>query len=266
MFESEAERKLKRLFRAERRVRPEHERELLPELMDHYDRIAHKNDTNGRRRSRMSGVLFRKVAVIAAAAVLVGAAACVAPADLDVEVGRSVEVRYNPSAVSLEPSAVADAIKAAAGVKGEGSAPPAEGARARKEVNVRVKRLGDSVEIRAEVWGTDLPAGPIAEALTRELPALKGAEIKEKHLQGKVRGTLGEKIGRDLFDIDVLDEADVETARRQVMEQLAAQGVEGKVDVKIEGDGTKRKVMIRVEQEDCEPGEPGPAATPAQNE
>jgi hypothetical protein len=257
MFESEAERRLKRLFRAEGRVRPEHERELLPELMDHYDRIALKND---RRRTRMSGVRFRRVAVLAAAAVLVGAAACVAPTELDVEVGRSVEVRYDSSAVSLEPRAVADAIKAAAGVKED--APRAEGASARKEVNFRVKRLGDSVEIRAEVWGTDL--GPLAEALRKELPALKGAEIKEEHLQGKVRGTLGEKLGRDLFDIDVLDETDVAKARQQVMEQLAAQGVEGKVDVKIEGDGTKRKVMIRVEKEDCDPGEPGTATTPEQ--
>jgi hypothetical protein len=259
MFESEAERRLKRLFRAEGRVRPEHERELLPELMDHYDRIALKND---RRRSRMSGVRFRRVAVIAAAAVLVGAAACVAPTELDVEVGRSVEVRYDSSAVSLEPRAVADAIKAAAGVKED--APPAEGERARREMNFRVKRLGDSVEIRAEVWGTDLPEGPLAGALQKELPALKGAEIKEEHLQGKVRGTLGEKLGRDLFDIDVLDEADVAKARQQVMEQLAAQGVEGKVDVKIEGDGTKRKIMIRVENEDCDPGEPGTAAPPEQ--
>jgi hypothetical protein len=259
MFESETERRLKALFRAEGRVRPEHERELLPELMDHYDRIAEKNE---RRRTRMSGVLLRRVAVIAAAAVLVGAAACVAPAELDVEVGRSVEVRYDPAAVALEPSAVVDAIKAAAGV--EEQAPPAEGARPKKEMNVRVKRVGGSVEVRTEVWGTNLPEGPIAEAIQKSLPALKGAEIKEEHLQGKVRGTLGEKLGRDLFDIDVLDETDVATARQQVMEQLAAQGVEGKVDVKIEGDGTKRKVMIRVENEDCDPGEPGTAVTPEQ--
>jgi hypothetical protein len=259
MFESETERRLKKLFRAEGRVRPEHEGELLPELMAHYDRSALKND---QRRTRMSGVLLRRVAVITAAAVLVGAAACVAPADLDVEVGRSVEVRYDPKAVSVEPKAVADAIRAAVGVRDE--APPAGDARERREMNVRVKRAGDSVEVRAEVWGTNLPPGPIAGAIQKNLPALSGAEIKEEHLQGKVRGTLGEKIGRDLFDIDVLDEADVETARKQVMEQLAAQGIEGKVDVKIEGDGTTRKVMIRVEQEDCEPGEPGTATTPEQ--
>jgi hypothetical protein len=229
--------------------------------MDHYDKVVPENN---RRRTKVSGVLLRRVALIAAAAVLVGAAACAAaPADLDVEVGRSVEVRYDATAVALEPSAVADAIKTAAGVKEEEeeAAAKSEGPRERKTIGVRVQRRGDFIEVRAEVWGTELSEAPLAEAMTKALPALKGAEIKEEHLQGKVRGTLGEKLGRDLFNMDVLDQSDVETARRQVMEQLAAQGVEGKVDVKIEGEGKKRKVMIRVENEDCDPGD-GTTAAP----
>lgn len=218
----------------------------------------------------MSHVFLRRVALIGAAAVIAGAAACVAPAELDVDVGRSVEVRYDASAVALEPSAVADAIKAAAGVKDEGEAAArtgeGEGERARSEINLRVLRRGDAVEVRAEVWGTSLPEGPLADEIQKSLPALKGAEIKEEHLHGKVRGTLGEKLGHDLFNIDVLDETDVATARRQVMEQLAAQGVEGKVDVQIEGDGTRRKVKVRVEQEDCDPSEPGATAAPPQQQ
>jgi hypothetical protein len=263
MFEFKTERRLRRLFRAEGRVRPEHERELLPELMSRYDRISPANE---RRRKKMSHVFLRRVAVIGAAAVIVGAISCVAPAELDVDVGTSVEVRYDASALSLEPSAVAEAIKAAAGMKDDGEAAPPEGERRRNEVDLRVLRRGNAVEVRAEIWGMSLPEGSLAAEIQKSLPALEGAEIKEEHLQGKVRGTLGEKLGRDLFNIDVLDESDVETARQQVMEQLAAQGVEGKVDVQIEGDGKKRKVKVRVEREDCEPDDPGAAAAPEQHQ
>jgi hypothetical protein len=258
-----SERRLRRLFQARGRARPEHERELLPELMEQYDRMYPRKE-----RSKMSGVLLRKIIAIPAVAVAVGAAACAAPADVEVDVGRSLEVRYEATKAGIEPKAVLDAIKAEVeGSESEGAAAQAKeagGERATRNVSFRVRREGDSVEVRAEVWGTNLPEASLTDRIRQAVPALKDATIKEEHLQGKVRGTLGEKIGHELFNIDVLDETDVETARQQVMAELAARGVEGKVDVQIEGDGKQRKVKIRVEQEECDPPEGEPPATETQ--
>jgi hypothetical protein len=224
-----------------------------------------------KERLTMSRVFLRRLIAIPAAVVVVCAAACAAPADVEVDVGRSIEVRYDATKAGIEPKAVLDAIKAEVeGPESEGAAEQAKGAsgeRARREVSVRVRREGDTVEVRAEVWGTNLPEESLTDRIRQAVPALKDASIKEEHLQGKVRGTLGAKIGHELFDIDVLDETDVETARQQVMAKLAASGVEGKVDVQIEGDGSQRKVKIRVEkQEECDPAESEPSKTDTQGQ
>ena len=105
------------------------------------------------------------------------------------------------------------------------------------------------VTIEAEIWGSGPPPGALGERLKEAFVALQDAQIKEEVLHGQVRGTLAKKLGREVLDLDVLDEADVETARQKVLAQLAAQGVRGTVDVKVEGAGGERKVMIRVEQE-----------------
>jgi hypothetical protein len=106
-----------------------------------------------------------------------------------------------------------------------------------------------------DLWGSGMGEAPIADQIRKAFPALKGATIEEEKLQGHVRGTVGKKIGHDLFDLDVINTTDVEEARKQVMAQLAAKGIEGAVDVKVEDDGSKRKVMIRVEKQDRDPPE-----------
>ena len=206
----------------------------------------------------MSNVLVRRLITVGAVALVVGAAACVAPAELDVDVGRSVEVRYDAAAVGVEPRAVLDALQAELGEGGpDERAEPAEGAK--RDVSFGVRKEGTGVVVRAEIWGTGLPDEPLADKLRKALPALKDAAITEEPLQGSVRGTLGEKIGHDLFNINVADAKDVEEARQQVLKQLAARGIQGKVDVQVEGEGKKRKVMIKVEKEECDPDQEAPS-------
>jgi hypothetical protein len=247
MFTSETDRRLYRLFKGQGGPRPEHKAELEKELMEKFDERA-----LSRRKvamSKVKSVLFRRAIVISAAAVIAGAGACVAPADVDVGVGHRVYIRYDASIEGApNPREVVDLIK--------GHGPPGD-------ARVRIKREGTKVAVHADLWGSEPLEGPLADTVRRAFPALKDAVIEESSLHGKVRGTIGEKIGHDLLDLDLIDAADVENAKQQVMAQLAARGVEGTVDVQVESDGSKRKVMIRVEKQG---GDPPEGAAPAVSE
>lgn len=243
MFGSESERKLRRLFKAEVRVRPEHKSELEREILARFEARVPTKERPG--MTMIKSVLFRRIAVASAAAVILGVVACSAPADVDVDVGRSVDISYAMADGMPDPREVVEHVK------GQG---PFE------NVTVRVRREGEKVSVHLDVWGSALPEGPLGDGIRKTFPALKDAAITEEDLQGKVRGTLGEKLGHDLLDLDLIDATDVEAARQQVMEQLAASGVQGAVDVKVENEGGKRKIQVRVEREDCDP--PPAAAEP----
>ena len=239
MFRSDGDQRLRRLFAARGEARPDHKGELETELMERFDRRAVK--TEKARKSMVKSVLFRRIMAASAIAAALGVGACVAPADVDVDVGRSVDIRYEASGEgALDPHAVVDLVR------GQGSV---------EEVGVRVQRQGSQVIMHLDLWGSGMGEAPIADQIRKAFPALKGATIEEEKLQGHVRGTVGKKIGHDLFDLDVINTTDVEEARKQVMAQLAAKGIEGAVEVKVENDGSKRKVMIRVEKQDRDPPE-----------
>lgn len=205
----------------------------------------------------MRRLWLKKVAVACAAAMLVGAAACAAPADMEVEVGRSVTIRTTDSAALPKPDALAEVIRGRA----------EEGGPSRVEARmIQAPESGATATLEVRVWSDDLPEEPAAERIRAAFPALAGAEIKEEALAGTVHGTVGAKLGRELFDLRTLDEEDVEATRQKVMAQLAAQGVEGKVDVQIVNEDGRREVKVRVEREECPPGEEqaAPAAKPAE--
>lgn len=237
MFESEIDRRLRRLFKARQDVRPSHKGELEAELCE----ALRKRAPERARRSGMAmtkSVMFRRAMVLVGAAAILGVGACVAPADVDVDVGRSVDIQYEMVDGAPEPRAVVDLVK---GQEGEPSAP--------EDVSVRVMRKGSSVAVHLDVWGSDLGDEAIADRIRKAFPALAGATIAEERLHGKVRGTVGTKIGHDLFDLDVVKQGDVEEVKKQIMAKLAAEGVDGAVDVQVENDGSKQKVMIRVEKQ-----------------
>src|SRR5262249_8081694 len=103
---------------------------------------------------------------------------------------------------------------------------------------------------------------PLSETLKKALPALASAKITEESLSGKVKSTVGQKLGHDLFDLNIAGEKDKEAIRAKILAQLAAQGVTGKVDVEVEGNGVnEQKVKVKVIQEECEPGAPPPEKT-----
>ncbi|MDI1449655.1 hypothetical protein [Polyangium sp. 6x1] len=175
--------------------------------------------------------VLRKVAFGAAIAAVLGVAACAAPVDVDVEVGRSLTVTYQASEAMPDPHAIAQTIESSTKLD---------------TIDVRAHRLGNEVTVQVEVWGEAL-GEPLAGKLQKSLPALASAKITETPLSGKVESTLGKKLGHDLFDLDITDDDDVEVVRQKILAHLAAQGVEGQVKVEVEGDGKgDRRVKVQV--------------------
>jgi hypothetical protein len=225
-------------------VRPEHKAALEEKLLKRFEEMHPKEEAY-----RMKKFGLRKTFVVAAALMLLGVAACAAPADIDVDLGKRVTIEL---AEDARPPADPEAIVSI--VKGQSTT---------TEVGVRMMMQNGHATLTIEVWGNGLSKEPIAEKIRAAIPEVAGATIREEMLEGKVHGTLGEKLGHDFLHLDVIDENDVEAAREQVMKQLAAQGVTGKVDVEVENEGDgKRKVKVRVEREDCPPDQEGVMAPP----
>jgi hypothetical protein len=237
MFGSENDRKLRRLFETPVNVDLKPPKALDQSLMNRFDALYPRKEPV---RMTLNSLSVRKFLLASAAVLILGAAACVAPVDMEVDMGRRVTIQYKKAEGAPGPQQIAEAVR---GVEGNA-----------KQVEIHAIKHGDDVVVSVDMWGDDLPEGPLADKLKAKLPSLENATIQEQPLISKVRGTLGQKLGHDLLNLDVLDTDDVETARQKLLQQLAASGVQGEVDVQVEGDANHRTVRIRAKQEECDAG------------
>ncbi len=159
-------------------LRPEHARELEGELMAAFGQLYPEQEVVPMKR-----LWLRKALVVAAAAVVCGAAACVAPADVEVPVGRSISIQVADGAELPEPEALMAAVRGEAKTE------------RRARVMVRGRRGDGATTLTLDVWGDEVPEGDVAERIRAAFPALAGAEIREDVLAGTVHGTLGAKLG-----------------------------------------------------------------------
>src|SRR4051812_9423318 len=145
MFDSESEEKLRRLFEAKSASRPDHAGALEGRLLAAFAARYPKKE-----KPSMKKIILRRALIASAVALALGVAACAAPVDLEVEVGRTLEVQYDVGATSPpEPEKIAEFLRAA--VKAEAPGRPT----GHRAVALRVAREGDAVTLEAELWGTD---------------------------------------------------------------------------------------------------------------
>lgn len=184
-------------------------------------------------------VMFRRMAVAGFAFAAVTAVAC-APAEYEVPLGARVELEASPAELP-EGRALAEALRTRFEPE---------------DVEIAVRRIrtaeGERMTFVADIWSDRLGSvEEIAAALREEFPAvaaLPEGALRVQPLEAKVRGTVAEKLGHDLFAFRITAK-DAEEARRQVLEQLAERGLEGDVDVRFERseDGRERKeIRVRV--------------------
>lgn len=178
-------------------------------------------------------------ALSGAAAALALAAACVVPVDYDRNFGATVWCE-SVGADAFERAPIRELADAL------------EDRTAAEKIAVRVHAEHDgAASLRIDLWGAD-PVLAADEALAgvRELADAANADCRIEPLVGTVHGTLGGRLGHELFDLDLVDRADAEAARRQILEQLEARGLSGDAEVEVTdlGDG-RREVKVRVQAE-----------------
>lgn len=112
---------------------------------------------------------------------------------------------------------------------------------------VRVTKDGDaSPVLEIELWGGAMPdAGTVADQLKTAFPALAGATI--------VTSTIAPGQPPPLPIVAVDDDLAPADAEQQIRDQLAADGVDGDVNVKVEDGPGGRRVEIDVKKTETTP-------------
>lgn len=176
-------------------------------------------------------------AVATGCGALVGVAACRMPLDYDRDFGASVRCEAADVAVFDGGPArgLADRLQAGTGAT---------------QVAVRIAAEdGARAALRIDLWGAD--AALVGRDLLAEVEAqahLPAASCAVEPMVGTVHGTLGGRLGLELFDLELLDRDDAEAARRQILERLEARGLHGDATVEISdrADG-RREIKIQIE-------------------
>lgn len=162
------------------------------------------------------------------------AAACQLPVDYDRAFGLALECRADAGEQLGDAvmRGLADRLKALTGAD-------------RVAVRAMVDHAGPGT-LRLDLWDADAEVD--ADALIAEVDDLAPGRCEVVPLVGTVHGTLGGRLGHELFDLELLDRDDAEAARQQILEQLEARGMQGEAEVEIsDAEDGRREVKIRVE-------------------
>lgn len=224
---------LRRLYRASDQELEDMSRAPLPLEQQLMDLHARRHPAPARAGGLGGFLRAHRLAASCAGAALVVAAACQVPVDYDRSFGATVWCEAaGPEAIARD-AARALADRLAAQTRAE-------------RVEIRGHAVeGAAASLRIDLWGADL-----TEVELDERTALPGASCSLEPLVETVHGTLGGRVGFELFDLELLDHSDVEAARAQILERLEARGFKGDAQVSISdlGDG-RREIKIQIEAE-----------------
>ena len=218
------------------------EARLLAEHQRRYVNTSNPSSASGSRRVARAGrlALVGRLALASVALTVAGVAACQIPVDVELALG----YRFVFDVPADDP-ARAEALGR------ELEATGAEG------IEMRIHHDGGpTMEATMTVWGTSLDADAIAAVIAEQGLEVRGVEP----LEGEVRTTWGDRIGHDLFDLELdLDAMDVDEARRAILDQLAAQGFAGEAEVHVEDQDGHRRVEIRLRESEIDGHTPPPS-------
>lgn len=204
-------------------------------------------------------MVARRVAVVCAAAAVLGFGARRAPAVALVDLGRRIVLVLPPGEAVPDPEEILLEIgrpPEGYGEDAEGAADAgdAEGHAGRRDLRavIRVDRDDDgSTRLRIDAWGLAEPQSPVADRLRRAFAELERADIIEEPLRGEARTSFFDKLCHEMLGRD-LPEADLEDARAALLERLrAVEGPEADIDLDVEREGDRQRVRVRVRKEGC---------------
>ncbi len=203
-------------------------------LLAAYDR---RHAESPRAFARGFGLLdFARVHRWAVASTLLAAlsvGACYAPTEVEVPMGVTVEFISRDEDPHALVEQMLEYVRESTGAT---------------EVNVEAwKRDDGPLQIKLRVWGPGVPAD-LDEELGEAFSQLREAELTASPLEGKVRTTLGRRLGHHWFDIGWAED-DLDGARVRLLEELAAQGIAGEVEIEITESDGRKQVRVQVQQE-----------------
>jgi hypothetical protein len=117
-----------------------------------------------------------------------------------------------------------------------------------REVQVRQLRTPEGPRLQIDLFGEPLAAD--AEARLRAaLPQLRDSTVRISAIDASVQTNLAGKLAHDFLGHDA-EGLSAEELKRRVQEQLRASGETGDVDVRVDQDGTRRRVEVRVKKDE----------------
>jgi len=217
---------------------PEHRRALEARLLARYDQLHPEP-----KEKPMQTFARRHATQLVFAAVLALAlgAAAQAPAQLVKQIGTRVEI---DTAASIDPAELRKAIESLQEEAQGGFGGPEHRSR---EVLVRRIRTPDGSRLQVDLFGDPLRADA-EQRLRAALPQLRDAAVRISAIDASVETSLAGKLAFDLLGREPSGLSAGELKRR-VQEQLRAAGETGDVDVKVDDDGNKRRVEVRVRKD-----------------
>jgi hypothetical protein len=184
---------------------------------------------------------FRPV-VAGLALLILGVAACTAPTEYDVEMGKQMQITFgNPDKSVAEIEAQLNEVQTYID-----TLPVVEGS----TYNIMAQPDGP-VTAGITVWGQNLDGDALVADLEARFPFLQSADITLTPLEGTTRGTLADRLGHDLFHIEVEGQT-AEEIRLQILTELAHRefGGDPQVEVIDRPDGRRE---VRIEMKDVQP-------------
>lgn len=159
--------------------------------------------------------------------------ACYAPAEVEVPLGVTVEFTSQGEDHEQVVREMIEYVRESTGAT---------------EIGVEAYKKDDGpLMIRLRVWG-DVPTEGLDEELLEVFPHLEEADLSAVQMEGTVETTLGRRLGHQLRLV-ALAEDDVEDARAALLLEIAAQGIEGTVDISIDEQNGHKEIRIEVQKE-----------------
>jgi hypothetical protein len=211
-------------------VRPEFPAQLEADVMSRYENLYSQrrkwapllNPRNRIGRYAMGSLL---------AVALIGVA-CEMPTSTPVEMGHRVNVQFAAADPTWLNGSLDSELRAALAAAGA------------EKIEVSVRSTDDgSVQMDVLVWGQHVSRDEVERLIEQHVGEEHPLSVNVQALTGKVSETLGKRIGRRLFDIEVSGET-AEELRAAILEQLAEQGFDGSVVVDVQDDGKVRKITV----------------------
>jgi hypothetical protein len=210
--------------------------DLESRVLSHYEK---RYAARGRlRRLRLPRSVPARIALASAMLLALVGVACEIPTSSRVQMGHHVVVRYVAAMGATADEHVEAALRQVLEPLGADA------------VRIGLSHRDDGLaHLDIVAWGEHLTPDAVERAVTGQIGAPRIRTIQTSALTATVTESLGRRMGRHLFGLDVEHQSAAEL-RAAILERLTAEGFDGDADVQVEDDGSMRRIRIDADTKD----------------